>query len=163
MYGDAKIGDNVKVQNKAEVFGNAHIYHKSWIKGNVQVYDSVVINIEGVINDDVKIYGKARITGRYLFLNGSLQICGDTNMLGEIALGGNAVIKSNSDYVVFKESWGNGNYFVWTKSNDMWSVGGFYGTTEELLKVKTHMRKYFQTCVDYVEAIKSLSSRKKMS
>lgn len=39
-----------------------------------------------------------------------------------------------NDYAVFKNNWSSGRYFTWTKSNDMWEVGCFYGTGEELIE-----------------------------
>ena len=36
--------------------------------------------------------------------------------------------------MVFKNNWSSGRYFTWTKSNNMWQVGCFYGTGEELIR-----------------------------
>jgi hypothetical protein len=45
-----------------------------------------------------------------------------------------AWVYGNADYIVFKNWWSSGRYFTWTRSNNMWSVGCFYGTGEELIK-----------------------------
>ena len=37
-------------------------------------------------------------------------------------------------YIVFKNDWPSGMHFTWTKSNNMFKVGSFYGTGEELIK-----------------------------
>lgn len=40
----------------------------------------------------------------------------------------------DADYIVFKNWWSSGRYFTWTRSNNMWSVGCFYGAGKELIK-----------------------------
>ena len=47
---------------------------------------------------------------------------------------GDAIVCGDADYIVFKNWWSSGRYFTWTRSNNMWSVGCFYGTGEELIK-----------------------------
>ena len=53
---------------------------------------------------------------------------------GDAKVWGNAKVSGNADYIVFKNWWSSGRYFTWTRSNNMWSVGCFYGTSEELIK-----------------------------
>ncbi|HFI0683316.1 TPA: polymer-forming cytoskeletal protein, partial [Streptococcus suis] len=53
---------------------------------------------------------------------------------GDAIVCGNAMVKSISDYIVFKNSWSSGRYFTWTKSNNKWKDGFFYGTGEELIE-----------------------------
>ena len=47
---------------------------------------------------------------------------------------GNAEVKSEDDYIVFKNNWSSGRCFTYTKSNKMWKVGCFYGTGQELIE-----------------------------
>ena len=67
------------------------------------------------------------------------------------------MIKNNSDYIVFKNWWSSGRYFTWTKSNNMWKVGCFYGTGEELIakayKDSELSGKEYERVVKYVESI----------
>lgn len=67
----------------------------------------------------------------------------------------------NADYIVFKNSWSSGRYFTWTRSNDMWKVGCFYGTGEELIKKayadSEESGKHYEAYVKFVEQIKTLS------
>jgi hypothetical protein len=65
---------------------------------------------------------------------GHAQVFGRADVLGDTYIGGNAVVASNEDYIVFKNFWSSGRYFTWTRSNNMWKVGCFYGTGEELIK-----------------------------
>lgn len=72
---------------------------------------------------------------------------------------GDAVIKNMSDYIVFKNWWSSGRYFTWTRSNDMWAVGCFLGTGEELIKKayadSEEKGREYERIVKYVESIKS--------
>ena len=61
-------------------------------------------------------------------------VYGDARVCGDARVYGNAKIDNNSDYIVFKNWWSSGRYFTWTRSNDMWKVGCFYGNGEELIK-----------------------------
>ena len=70
---------------------------------------------------------------------------------------GDAEIANKSDYIVFQNWWSSGRYFTWTRSNNMWSVGCFYGTGEELIK-KAYMDsklsgREYERVVRYVESI----------
>lgn len=63
------------------------------------------------------------------------EVCGDVIVCGAVEILGDAVIKNMSDYIVFKNWRSNGQYLTWTRSNNMWAVGCFYGTGEELIKI----------------------------
>lgn len=58
------------------------------------------------------------------------------------------------DYIVFKNWWSSGRYFTWTRSNNMWSVGCFYGTGDELIKKayadSEDKGKHYEEIVEYV-------------
>lgn len=71
------------------------------------------------------------------------EVCDDAN------------IKSMKDYIVFKNWWSSGRWFTWTRSNNMWCVGCFHGTGEELVakayKDSEESGKHYKEIVDYVE------------
>lgn len=101
------------------------------VSGSAKILDSAVIKHKGLYP---------------LFISGRSIISGD------------AVVESNYDYIVFKNWWSSGRYFTWTRSNDMWSVGCFYGTGKELIAKaykdsKVSGREY-ERVVKYVEQIK---------
>lgn len=77
---------------------------------------------------------------------------------GNAKVHGNAEVEKKSDYIVFKNWWSSGRYFTWTRSNDMWSVGCFYGTGEELIKKayndSDESGREYERIVKYVESIK---------
>ena len=77
---------------------------------------------------------------------------------GDAWVSGDAQVSGNEDYIVFKNWWSSGRYFTWTRSNDMWCVGCFYGTGKELVEKayrdSEKSGREYQRIVDYVEEIK---------
>ena len=80
------------------------------------------------------------------------RVCGDAWVCGD------AKIENNSDYIVFKNWWSSGRFFTWTRSNDMWKVGCFSGTGEELIKKayqdSEKSGREYERVVKYIEEIK---------
>ena len=114
-------------------------------------------------DDDCWVYGEARVCGEASVYGkaevyGDARVYGKAEVYGEARVCGEAVIKSKSDYIVFKNWWSSGRYFTWTRSNDMWSVGCFYGTGEELIKKayndSDESGREYKRIVKYVESIK---------
>ena len=70
---------------------------------------------------------------------------------------GSACVTDSADYIVFKNWWSSDRYFTWTRSNNMWKVGCFYGTGEELIKKayadSEKSGKEYERMVKYVESI----------
>ena len=97
------------IYNDAKVFGNAKVY------GNAKIYGNALIYENAIVCENAKVYEFAIVDGN-------------------TKIGGDAKVLSNSDYIVFKNWWSSGRYFTWTRSNNMWKVGCFYGTGEELIK-----------------------------
>lgn len=111
------------------------------------------------IHNNAKVYGGARVTGCAVVQQNAI-ICGNVAVGGNTSIFGNAVISDKRDYIVFKNWWSSGRYFTWTRSNDMWSVGCFYGTGEELIrkayKDSKESGREYERIVKYVESIKQL-------
>ena len=59
--------------------------------------------------------------------------------------------------LVFKNWWSSGRYFTWTRSNNMWKVGCFFGTGKELIKKayedSDKSGREYERVVKYVESI----------
>lgn len=138
ITGYAIISDNVTVMDKTIVTHNAKILDCAVIKDYAFIFNKAVISGFSTIKDKAFIYGKVKIEG-----------------IGRFE--GNAVISSNKYYIIFKNWWSSGRYFVWTRSNNMWSVGCFYGTGEELIKKaykdSTLSGREYERIVKYVESI----------
>ena len=93
----------------------------------------------------------------YLSIQDDASVSGNVYVYDHARICGNAKISELQDYMVFKNWWSSGRYFTWTRSNNMWSVGGFYGTGEELIK-KAYQDselsgRQYERIVKYVEEI----------
>ena len=132
--------DDCWVCGEATVYGDAKVYDDAKVYGNAEVYG------------DAEVYCDATVCG-------NAKVCGEAMVYGEATVCGNAKVEKKSDYIVFKNWWSSGRYFTWTRSNDMWSVGCFYGTGEELITKayndSAEKGREYERIVKYVELIKS--------
>lgn len=150
IYGEAMAFDNAKVFDDAIVFANAKVYDDAIVYGNAKVYGNAIVHGNAKIYDYAKVYDKANI---YDFA----EVYGNVRICGNVTIKGDAKVNDATDYIVFKNFWSSGRYFTWTRSNNKWSVGCFYGTGEELIKKAyadsdTSGREY-ERVVRYVESI----------
>lgn len=182
IYNDAKAFNNAKVYgdaviyNEAIIHGSAHVYDNMRafdgvnISGNARVYGNAVLSGNAVIGDRAEVYGNAEVCGEAKVCGNAevygnvevyddAEVCGEAKVYGEAKVGGNAIVEKKSDYIVFKNWWSSGRYFTWTHSNDMWIVGCFYGTGEELIKKayndSEEKGREYERVVKYIESIKS--------
>ena len=155
VYGSAEVSGCSLVTCDAKVYGNAVIGGNACIRDNAIVYDSA--RIKGFVN----VMGKACIHG-YVTVKDCVTIGGNSHILGRGEIGRyahirDAIVSDIDDYIVFKNWWSSGRYFTWTKSNNMWKVGCFYGTGEELIakayKDSELSGREYERIVRYVEAI----------
>ena len=144
VSGDAKVYGNAKVCGNTKVFGDAYVYGNALVYNNAVIYGKAEVFSDAVVYDKVRIFDDAYVCGKVIVC-GNAQVCG------------NAEIKNNSDYIVFKNWWSSGRYFTWTRSNNMWKVGCFYGTGKELIakayKDSEISGREYERIVNYVESI----------
>ena len=145
VYGNARIYGKARVLDNARVYGNTNVYHNAEVCGNTRIHGNAIVRGDAVVCGDAVVYDNAAVYGNAR-IYGNAEICGD------------AEIASNSDYIVFKNWWSSGRYFTWTKGNDMWKVGCFYGTGEQLIekayKDSELSGKEYKKVVVYVNSIK---------
>ena len=135
-FGDVKKGDKggfIEDEHNLSHDGNSWVDGNAWVYGNARVYGDSCVCGNAMVYGDACVYGNACVCG-------------------------NIKIENNFDYIVFKNWWSSGRYFTWTRSNDMWKVGCFYGTGEELIK-KAYKDselsgRQYERIVKYVEEIK---------
>ena len=139
VYGDAQVLGNAQVFDNARVYGNACVFDNARVYGNACVFDNAEVYGNALVYDNAQVFGNARVFG-------------------------DAQIKSARDYIVFKNWWSSGRYFTWTRSNNMWKVGCFYGTGEELIKKAYNdseiSGREYERIVRYVESILADEKRK---
>lgn len=150
VYGDAKAYANAKVYGNAEIFGDAMVCDK------VEIFDNAIVYGNAHVYRNAKIYNDASVSGNAC-VHDFAEIYNDVKVFGNADICGHAKVCNNADYIVFKNFWSSGRYFTWTRSNNKWSVGCFYGTGEELIKKAyadsdTSGREY-ERVVRYVESI----------
>ena len=164
-FGDVKKGDkggfiekedNLSQSDNCWVYGNAKVCDKAMVYNNAKVYDNVMVFDNAMVYGNAKVYGNARVCDN-VWVNCKVQVCGCAEVFGKAKICGDAVITSNSDYIVFKNWWSSGRYFTWTKSNNMWKVGCFHGTGKELIekayKDSEISGREYERVVKYVESI----------
>ena len=150
VYGNGVVHDNAVVCDNASVYGNARVYSKA------KVYEYAAVFDDAMVCGNAEVYGNARVCDN-VWVNCKVQVCGCAEVFGKAKICGDAVITSNSDYIVFKNWWSSGRYFTWTKSNNMWKVGCFHGTGKELIekayKDSELSGREYERVVKYVESI----------
>ena len=144
VCGDAKVCGNAIVDGNADVYGDAIIYDNAEVYGNAQICGKAQVFGNARIYDNAEIYGKSMVYG-------------DAQVYGRARISGDASVRCGADYIIFKNFWSSGRFFTWTRSNNMWSVGCFYGTGEELIrkayKDSEKSGKEYEKIVRYVDSI----------
>ena len=163
VYGDACVFNNAHVYGNAFVSGYAQVYGDAFVYGNAWLYDNTRVCGYARVADNARVYGDANVCDDSSVFGSACvydnaRVCGDALVRGYACVCGDAEISNKSDYIVFQNWWSSGRYFTWTRSNNMWSVGCFYGTGEELIKKaykdsKLSGREY-ERIVKYVEEIR---------
>ena len=136
--------NNLSQEYNCWVYGGAVVCGDAMVWGNAEIYGNAMVW------GNAEIYGNAKVWG-------NAEIYGNAKVYDNAEIYGNAKIGSNSDYIVFKNWWSSGRYFTWTRSNNMWRVGCFYGTGEELIakayKDSELSGREYERVVKYVESI----------
>lgn len=157
VYDNAKVYNNANVLNNAKVYGNAQVYDNAWVYDNAQVYNNAKVFENAEVSFDAKVYDDAKVY-EYAMVQGNAKVYGNAEVRTDACIYGDAVIDSIGDYIVFKNWWSSGRSFTWTRSNDMWKVGCFYGTEKELIekayKDSEISGREYERIVKYVETIK---------
>lgn len=156
VYGDAKILGNAHIFGNAKVFDSARVYGDAIVHDNAIVYDNAIISEYAEVFGNAKVYGFTRIFGNAIVLGNAI-LFDHAKVYGKATINGDAKVYDAADYIVFKNFWSSGRYFTWTRSNNKWSVGCFYGTGEELInKAYNDSEKSgreYERVVRYVESI----------
>ena len=162
VYGNACVFDNSQVYGNAFVSGYAQVYGGAFVYGNAWLYDNTRVCGYARVADNARVYGDANVCDDSSVFGSALvydnaHVYGDALVRGYACVCGDAKISNKSDYIVFQNWWSSGRYFTWTRSNNMWSVGCFYGTGDELIKKaykdsELSGREY-ERVVRYVESI----------
>ena len=106
--------------------------------GWIEKEENLSQNCNAWVYDNAKVYGNAKVCGNAC-------VCGDAKVYGD------------ADYIVFKNWWSSGRYFTWTRSNNKWRVGCFFGNGAELVakayKDSEHSGREYERVVNFVQSI----------
>lgn len=161
IYPDAAVIDNARVMDDAKIVSgkvcdNAYVHGKAEIRGNAIICNDATVCGCAEVSDFAKVGGYAIVRDNACVLD-SAEIAGNVVVDGEACIRGKAYVERLSDYIVFKNWWSSGRYFTWTRSNNKWKVGCFYGTGAELIKKayedSEESGKRYEEIVKYVENI----------
>lgn len=145
---DARVSENARILDNAIVTGSAIIRENSCVMGNAQVTG------HAIITGCAQVYGNS-LVGEVAIVKDAT-VCG-AHVFGRAELYGDAEVSADNDYIVFKNWWSSGRYFTWTRSNNMWKVGCFHGTGEELVRKayrdSEEKGKQYKKIVDYVNSL----------
>lgn len=150
VAGNCVIESFAYITDHAGVSGNAIVSENSRVIGYAKVSGNANVRGFAIISDHASVRGNALIA-EHAFVTGVAEVSGPAIVIG------NAFVRLNSDYIVFKNWWSSGRYFTWTRSNNMYNVGCFYGSGEELIKKAYSDFKEsgdnYKAIVDYVNNV----------
>ena len=140
----------------AIVYDNARVYDNAMISGNAVVSGTVVVSENATVCENATVRGNATVDGNAR-ISGNAWVYDNAKVGGNAEVSGNAVVGESADYIVFKNWWSSERYFTWTRSNNKWKVGCFYGSGEELIakayKDSAKSGREYERVVKYVESI----------
>ena len=155
-YNNLSQEDNAWVYGNATVYGNAVVRGNSWVGGNATVYGNAWVYGDAVVCENAKVYGDSKVYGD-AWVYGDSKVYGDAWVYGDAEVYGDAWVCGDADYIVFKNWWSSGRYFTWTRSNNKWKVGCFFGSGEELIakayKDSKKSGREYERVVKYVNDI----------
>ena len=138
VYDNATVGGYAFIRGKATVFGNATIRGDAWVFDNATVSGNAIVSGNATVSENATVEDNAKVRGN-------------------ATVYGNATVSRDADYIVFKNWWSSGRYFTWTRSNNKWKVGCFYGSGEELIakayKDSEKSGREYERVVNYVNDI----------
>ncbi len=150
VCGNAWVYDNATVCGNARVYGGAWVCDDACVCGNAWVYDNAWVSGDARVCGNARVCGDARVFDK-------AKVCGNARVCGNAEVTNNAEVCNIADYIVFKNWWSSGRYFTWTRSNNLWKAGYFFGTGEELIKKaykdSEQSGREYERIVKYVEEI----------
>lgn len=161
IFNDSKAIGNSLVYKNAVLSGNSIICDNAVAAGFSWICDHSIVCEKALITNNARIYRNSVVCGNS-YVAGDAKVTDFSRVEGLSEVTGNAeirdaLIKKSSDYMVFKNWWSSLRYFTWTRSNNMWKVGCFYGTGEKLIekayKDSEVSGREYKRVVEYVESI----------
>ena len=148
--GGSWVYDNAMVFGNAKACDNATVFRNAWVSGNAVVGGNAVVSGHAWVGGHAMVRGDASVEE-----NATVEE--NAWVYGNARVGGDATVRGKEDFIVFKNWWSSGRFFTWTRSNNKWKVGCFYGSGEELIakayKDSEKSGREYERVVKYVESI----------
>ena len=158
-FGDVECGEKggwIESEKNLSQCGNAWVRDNAIVSGNTWVRDNATVSGNAVVSDNAMVRGNAWVRGNAI-VSGYARVSGKAVVGDNAVVSDNAMVRENADYIVFKNWWSSGRYFTWTRSNNKWKVGCFYGSGEELIakayKDSEKSGREYERVVNYVNDI----------
>lgn len=152
VCGNAIVMGNAKVFDNAKIYGSARVDNGGFVFNNAKIFGEAIVF--GIVSEAAKVCGNAIVECNCTVSDNAV-VCGCSRICSGATISGNAVVKDLKDYIVFKNWWSSGRSFTWTRSDNLWKVGCFHGTGEELIKKayadNEEKGKQYENIVKYVE------------
>lgn len=97
-----------------------------------RVYGDAVVNGEAKVHGKAQVYRKARISD-FARVFDTAKVRGKAQVQGYAMVSGDAIVESSNDYFVLTNHWSSRQHFTYTRSNQLFRVGCFLGTGDELI------------------------------
>lgn len=155
---EAKVFDDATIRDKAAIYGWAIVCGKAMVSGHANVCDHAIITNEAIVSDSAMVRDRAKVSEN-AFIHEMAWISGNAWVYGDADVCHNATI---SDYAVYENHWSSGVsgcYFTWTRCNNMWKVGDFFGTGEELIKKAYEDNETWGKCYEAIVKAQEIISK----
>ena len=156
ISGNAVVRGNAVVEDNATVGEDATVEENAWVRGNARVGGDAVVRRNAVVSENAVVSGTI-VVSENATVRETATFRGNATVRGNAEVSGYAVVGENADYIVFKNWWSSGRFFTWTRSNNKWKVGCFYGSGEELIakayKDSEKSGREYERVVKYVESL----------
>ena len=149
---EGDLGGWVESEDNLSQFGNC------WIYDNAMVLDEAIVSDMAMVRNRAKVSENAFIH-EHAWICDNAWICGDANVCHNATICDYAIVKNEEDYTVYKNIWGGGHYFTWTRSNNMWKDHDFFGTGEELIKKAYKDSKLTGECYEAIVKAQEIISK----
>lgn len=168
IYGDAiimlhaNVSDDACIRGETVISGQASVCGFSDILGRAVITDMASVSGRATILDRARVNDHATvkcvaIVGGDAHVCGFSTVAGDAKVFDAATITGDAKVEQNEDFLFFRNNFSSRRGVTWTRSNDMWNVGCFYGTGSELIgKAKNDNIKKAFFYASYVLLVESL-------
>lgn len=146
-------GQDCYIQNNAVISGNSEILGCVTVRDYARVENFATVNalnFPALIEDVVSVTDYASV----VCISEPVRVCGYARIKD------GSVVRSERDYMCFKDCISNDESITWTRFDDKWACGGFHGTATELLEygraAGVEYEAYYAAFIELVEKIKNL-------